>query len=188
MTWRSSADLPPADRRVASPHDNDARYANKRSLTWTGYKAHLTETCDAALPHLIIDVATTPATVQDVAVTAPIHHALAAKGVLPAVHLVDAGYVDADLLIASKADHDVDLLGPIRPDNSWQNKAGRGFDASAFRIDWENRKAVCPQGKTSVGWASGRDAWGNPRVHVTFHREACGTCPSRSLCTRAKTA
>ncbi len=31
--------------------------------------------------------------------TAPVHEALGAKDLLPEVHLVDAGYVDADLLM-----------------------------------------------------------------------------------------
>ena len=42
---RTAADLPPAGSRFDSPYDSDARYGNKRSVTWTGYKVHLTETC-----------------------------------------------------------------------------------------------------------------------------------------------
>lgn len=30
--------------RFDGPYDTDARFGNKRSLTWSGYKAHLTET------------------------------------------------------------------------------------------------------------------------------------------------
>lgn len=33
-----------------SPYDPDARFGNKRSTTWTGYKVHLTETCDTDAP------------------------------------------------------------------------------------------------------------------------------------------
>src|SRR5687768_14240592 len=45
--------------------------------------------------------------------TAPIHQALADKGLLPAAHLADAGYVDADLLISSHRDHEIDRRMPI---------------------------------------------------------------------------
>lgn len=53
LCWRSAADLPPAGKRFDSPYDTDARYGNKRSTTWTGYKVHITETCDANDVHLI---------------------------------------------------------------------------------------------------------------------------------------
>jgi len=39
--------LPPARSRITSPYDTDARWAAKgEDLFWTGFKVHLTETCD----------------------------------------------------------------------------------------------------------------------------------------------
>jgi transposase len=102
VRWRKAADLPPAGTRFDSPYDIDARYGNKRSTTWTGYKVHVTETCDADAPHLIVHVETTPAPITDSDMTAPIHQALADKGLAPSTHLADAGYVDAELLVASQ--------------------------------------------------------------------------------------
>jgi transposase len=52
-TWRTADDLPPPSVR---PHDREAHRGNKRSATWTGYKVHLTETCDDGLPYLIVHV------------------------------------------------------------------------------------------------------------------------------------
>jgi transposase len=187
VRWRKAADLPPAGTRFDSPYDTDARYGNKRSTTWTGYKVHLTETSDADTPHLITHVETTSAPVSDIDMTAPIHQALADKGLLPAAHLADAGYVDADLLISSHRDHEIDLVGPVRPDTSWQAKAGQGFDVPAFTIDWEARTVICPEGQTSFDWVPSRDSWGNDTLHIGFHRKTCAACPSRSLCTRSKT-
>lgn len=187
VRWRKAADLPPAGTRFDSPYDTDARYGNKRSTTWTGYKVHLTETSDADTPHLITHVETTSAPVSDIDMTAPIHQALADKGLLPAGHLADAGYVDADLLISSHRDHEIDLVGPVRPDTSWQAKAGQGFDVPAFTIDWEARTVICPEGQTSFDWVPSRDSWGNDTIHIGFHRKTCAACPSRSLCTRSKT-
>lgn len=54
VRWRKAADLPPVSTRFDSPYDTDARYGNKRSTTWTGYKVHVTETCDSDAPHLIV--------------------------------------------------------------------------------------------------------------------------------------
>ena len=45
---------------------------------------------------------TTVATVHEARCTAMIHQALLAKGLVPAEHLVDAAYVDAELLVGSR--------------------------------------------------------------------------------------
>jgi transposase len=186
VRWRKATDLPPAAARFDTPYDIDARYGNKRSTTWTGYKVHVTETCDADAPHFVVHVETTPAPVTDSEMTAPIHQALAGKDLAPLTHLTDAGYIDAELLVTSRAKHGIELLGPVRPDVSWQAKEGQGFDVSAFAIDWEARKVICPQGQTSVDWTPTRDNWGNDTIHIGFHRKTCAVCASRPLCTRAK--
>jgi transposase len=188
VTWRDRAELPPASLRFDSPYDPDARYGNKRSTTWNGYKAHFTETCDADCPHFVIHVETTPAPVSDVAMTAPVHEALRAKDLLPGTHLVDAGYVDADLLIDAQAAHGIELVGPVRPDTSWQAQAGQGYAVSAFAVDWEAKTVTCPQGHRSVDWVVSHDPWGTGTVHVSFAKATCRACPSRPLCTRAKAA
>jgi len=79
VRWRAAADLPPAGDRFDSPYDSDARYGNKRSTTWTGYKVHITETCEEGDVHLITNVETTHAHLSDVDQTEPIHEALATK-------------------------------------------------------------------------------------------------------------
>ncbi|WP_405684647.1 transposase [Streptomyces sp. NBC_00057] len=50
---REGKDLPPVHHRLCSPYDTDARYGIKRGSGWTGYKAHLTETCEPDAPHVI---------------------------------------------------------------------------------------------------------------------------------------
>ena len=76
-------------------------------------------------PNLITDVQTTAAGLCDVEMTAPVQDALAERGLPPETHLVDAGYVDAALLVSSRADHAIDLLGPVLPDSSWRARNGR---------------------------------------------------------------
>ena len=188
VSWRDRADLPPARTRIHSAYDTDASFGDKRTTTWIGYKAHFTETCDADAPHVITHVVTTPAPVPDTAVTAPLHAALAGKSLLPRTHFIDAGYVDADLLLDIGAEHEVELISPIRPDASWQAKAGQGYDISAFRIDWDAQVVTCPQGHKSINWLPGVDDWGTKRVQAVFADRVCRACPSRSLCTRAKVA
>jgi transposase len=185
--WRTAADLAPAGQRINSPYDPEATFGNKRSTTWVGYKAHVTETCEADQVHLITNVETTPAVAADVEQTAPIHAALAAKGLLPGDHLLDAGFVDVELLVGSRSEHGVRLVGPMRPDVSWQAQANTGFDLTHFTIDWEAGKVTCPEGKTSVLWKPGKDRWGNDVIHTEFARRECLACRSRPRCTRATT-
>jgi transposase len=187
VRWRKAGDLPPAGRRIDSPYDPEATFGNKRSTTWTGYKVHLTETCEDDEVHLITNVETTPAVTADVDQTAPIHTKLAANGLLPGDHFLDAGYVDVELLVDSRSEHGVRLVGPVRPDVSWQAQAEDGFDISRFVVDWEARQVTCPEGRTSVLWQPGRDRWGNEVIHAEFARRECPACRSRPRCTRART-
>jgi hypothetical protein len=73
VVWRDNDNAPPAGRYIGSPYDPDARYSVKRETRWTGYKVHLTETCDEERPNLITNVETTTAAVADDAVTERIH-------------------------------------------------------------------------------------------------------------------
>ena len=99
----------------------------QRTTNWTGYKVHLTESCDSDLPHLITNVETTPATTNDVEVTSTIHQSLAHKQLLPKKHLLDTGYVDAENLVTSADEYQVELVGRVLSDNSWQNKSQSSF-------------------------------------------------------------
>jgi transposase len=146
LRWRPAENLPPSSVMICSPYDAEARYSKKRSTEWTGYRVHLTETCDDDAPHLITDVHTTPAPVSDFDMLPTIQAALATRDVLPAEQIVDAGYVTADHLVASQKEHGVTLLGPVNPDASWQAKAQQGFDVASFVVDWDTQTVTCPNG------------------------------------------
>ena len=74
--------------------------------------------------------------VADGEATPLIHQSLGDKALLPGKHIVDTGYLDAELLVRSKQDYGVALLGPTRADYKWQARAATGFDAGSFRVDW----------------------------------------------------
>jgi hypothetical protein len=182
-----------APRLPASPYDLDARYSEKRGTGWTGYKAHLTETCSTsgeddpdtgrpAAPNLITHVATTAATVPDVAMTEPIHDSLDAKDLLPGEHVVDAGYTSADLLLTARA-RGVTLLGPLLADTSPQARAG-GYTTAAFTIDWDTHQVRCPQGATNTGWSPCTQR-GTEAIVVRFDAATCRACPAKPRCTTA---
>ena len=185
--------LPPGRARLVSPYDPDARYSEKHGRSWLGYKVHLSETCTEAAdddpatgrppaPNLLTGVATTEASVPDVAMTAPIHHTLAAADLTPAEHAVDAGYTSADLLLAARA-QGITLLGPLLADTSPQARTG-GYTAEAFTIDWNHQQVTCPQGATSVAWSPCRQR-GTDAIVVKFAAATCQACPAKNLCTRS---
>lgn len=91
LRLRQAKDLPPAGMRVDSSSDPEAHCGKKRSMTWTGYKVHLTEPCEPNTLHVSTHVETTEAAVSDVVMTTPIQQALAAHQLSPDEHVVDAG-------------------------------------------------------------------------------------------------
>ena len=186
VTWRTADDIPPPPRFIGSPYDLDARYARKRATAWLGYKVHVTETCDPGLPRLITDVQTLPAPTVDEDGLPLVHRALAQKGLLPAVHLADAGYMAARLLADSQRQYGVELVGPTRPNVQWQAKAGAGFAAEDFRVDWMAERATCPTGRASSSWTLAADGRKQGLVKIKFAKADCRPCPCRPLCTRAK--
>jgi len=180
--WRAARDLPPSAVVISSPYDPDARYSKKRETVWTGYKVHFTETCDDDLPSVVTDVATTAATTVDHAVTAAVQERLATRGLAPREHLVDTNYVTADHLVTSQTEHDCALLGPIHEDYSWQARAGEGFGAAQFTIEWERERAICPQGRASRIWKPTRDSAGHDIINIRFDYNDCRDCPTRQRC------
>ena len=178
-------EMPEAARRIESPYEVAARYSTKLSMSWVGYKVHLTESCDEGLPHLITGVHTTAATATDVKQLGAIQHRLATSGVLPAEQLADSSYACGSNLVWSHA-RQIDLIGPAYKDNTWQAKADEGFDVANFRVDWDNKTVSCPEGRKSVRWSQTRTARDRGMIHVDFAPEDCAACPSRPLCTRAK--
>ncbi|MBD2077244.1 IS1182 family transposase [Phormidium sp. FACHB-592] len=183
---RATKDSPPGALRIRSPQDLEARYSAKRSTEWTGYKVHLTESCDDFMPRLLTHVETTEATTADQEAIPRIHQALKAKERAPHQHIVDQGYTSAHLLVHSQQGFGIDLLSPVARNSGWQAKAKDGFDLAHFEIDWKRKVVRCPNHKRSHLWTPGKDSYGKPIIHIEFKRSVCLKCPMRSQCTRSK--
>ena len=186
LSWRESKDMPSPAALIASPYDPEARYSTKREVEWVGYKVHLTETCDPATPHLIVNVETTPATTPDDNMIETVHASLEPRGLLPAEHLVDKGYTDSQTLVESQRTYGVTLIGPVADDPSWQARAGTGFDKAQFLVDWDRQVVTCPMGKQSISWLPNTYPPKGMMWEVRFARKDCTPCPHRAQCTRAK--
>ena len=185
LRWRTEVEgYPSSALMVASPHDPDVHYAKKRQTTWIGYKVHLTEICESGQPNLITHVETTTAPVVDRAVLADVHAALKGKDLRPERHLVDAGYIDADGLVASARDHGITLVGPPPADNQWQARTEGAFAIEQFDLDWDRQIATCPAGQTSESWIPDTNG-GHDNVRIRFSLTHCKACLLKARCTRS---
>ena len=186
VRWRAADDIPSAAVFIGSPYDVDAHYARKGTTAWVGYKIHVTEACDDDAPRLVTHVETMAAPVVDAAALPLVHQALQRRDLLPAVQLVDSGYLDAPQIVAAHDDYAVALRGPARPDYQWQARAQNGFALTAFHLDWAGERATCPAGRTSISWRQRPDPAGRDLIWVKFSSKDCGPCPSRPRCCRAQ--
>jgi transposase len=118
--------------------------------------------------------------------TPVIHAALKDEPLLPREHGVDTGYLDAELLVSSRRDYGVDLVGPTRLDYHWQAQERTGFALEHFHIDWDRQQAVCPEGHTSNSWTPAVDRRTNRGIKIKFSGRDCRRCPSRESCTRSQ--
>lgn len=192
LRWRTAETeggpgLPPSSRAVVSPYDTSARYARHgHIISWKGFSAHLTETCAPDGPNVITDVATTAATTHDSKVLPGIHTRLSRRGLLPAEHLVDAGYTSLPHLEQATREHQVTVSGPLRSNPTRQRRRNEGFARDDFHIDYDRQQVTCPQGQVSQGWHGPyptSSPTAAPLIVARFAKSQCRPCPVRSRCT-----
>jgi transposase len=186
VRFKPNRELPPAAEGIESPYDGEARYRHKRDTSWTGYMVHVSETCEPTVPHLLTHVHTTPASVHEAQCTEPIQQALIEKDLAPGEHLVDAAYVSSELLVHSRDDQGIILRGPTRPSQGWQMQVQGAYTIEQFEIDFDKKQVRCPQGNMSAAWWEHGGGQGSRPIIVEFDKHACGACPVRPCCTRAK--
>ncbi len=185
VKWRDGP-RPPAKERLISPYETDARVGCKGNKTWLGYRTHLTETCEADLPEVIVQVQTTQAPLNDVEHLLPIQRDLLEAGLQPREHLVDGGYLDSEQMLAS-AQLGIAVHGPALSDQSWQARTPGGYTLQEFEVDWQQQTVRCPQGHQSQSWqvaSAGKQAGS---INVLFARATCEHCPVRAQCCRSLT-
>jgi hypothetical protein len=101
---------------------------------------------------------------------------LAQRDLLPAEHLVDAGYTSTALLVTSATRYGIDLVGPLPADTSWQTRADEGFDVQSFYIDWDTHTATCPHGKQRAYAERSRERAPPKTGHVRRSGGALAVC------------
>ena len=175
--------------RVQNPHDPDATYAVKgqgeKKKEHVGYKVQVAETVSEAIlapgeptRNFIAGIVTHPAYESDDAGEEKMEQEQAEMGIdKPLVKYVDGAYVSAEKLVQAQAEGR-ELIGPARPT---PQKDGR-FSATDFKVQVEERQAVCPAGKTSTQ-CSRLEEEKTGKVSYRFEWSTqCHDCPLRSQC------
>ena len=98
----------------------------------------------------------------------------------PEAMYADGGYVTESTLWQAES-ATMELLGPTRPD---PHKGP--YNADGFIVDVENRRAVCPQGKTSTQCSRIKDSYMGTEYYRLEWASQCDSCPVQKQCTRSK--
>lgn len=142
---------------VHNPHDPEAEWSakghGKRKKDWVGYKLQVAETVgeypqEEAQPteQFITAVVTQAATRSDEAGMEQVFEEQSQMGLdKPSELYVDGAYVSAQELAEAKAEG-WELMGPAQPSGPRK----KGFCTEAFRVDVEQRRAICPAGRQST--------------------------------------
>jgi transposase len=173
---------PPGEAKgdvITTPHDPEVRYGYKGGQGWVGYKLQVTETADER-PRFITDVEIVPAMRQDNQCLAAIQDRLVERQIPPGKQYVDQAYMSG-YHIADSLSKGIDLRGYVREGNLSKPE---GFRLRDFEIDIEQRRAICPAGKTQVKWARTNSSK-NLTAYIAWFGSQCGSCPhfGPGLCT-----
>ncbi|WP_329327304.1 IS1182 family transposase [Streptomyces mirabilis] len=192
LRWRTADEggLPPYSLAVVSPYDTTARYVRRwHIIRWKGFAAHLTETCASGSVNVITDVATTSAATNDAQSLPGIHTSLARRGLLPAEHLVDGGYISLVHLERAEREHQVTGSGPLPGNPTRQHRRNQGFDRDDFHHDFDRRQVTCPRGQVSQGWHGPyptSSPTAAPLIVARFTKGQCQPCPDCPRCTSSR--
>lgn len=78
------------------------------------------------------------------------------------------------------------MLGTSHLDRQWQSRHNPQFCAENFLIDWQQKKVVCPAGKTSSSWSDAKTETAKQVVKIKFSVKDCQVCSFRADCTKSK--
>lgn len=177
-------------RSIQNPYDPDAHFADKGKRQWVGYKVHVVETVDPsrlakvkgeAGENFITEIVTTEAAQDEMAGLAEaLKEEEGHRGIKPEALYADGGYVTERTLSEAEGSG-IELLGPTRPDPH-----PGPYNADAFVVDIETKRAICPLGNPSTQWSRIRDTYMGTEYYRIEWGSQCDRCPVQRQCTRSK--
>lgn len=175
--------------RVQNPHDPEATYAIKgqgrQKKEHVGFKVQVAESVSEAVlapgeptRNFITGMVVHPAHQSDELGAVKMEQEQARMGLeKPSVEYVDGAYISAQKLAQARAEGR-ELIGPAQPAPCTEGR----FCVADFKVQVEERKAVCPAGKTSTQ-CSRLEEEATGKVHYRFEFSThCHDCPLRAQC------
>lgn len=172
---------------VQNPHDPQAEWSakgqGKQKKEWVGYKVQVAETVPKEEGQIgfITSVLTQRATESDdPGLEASLEKQAEAGMESPNEMYVDGAYISARSIQQAK-EEGWKLMGPAQPSAS---RAGldKAYRIEAFDVSISERKAICPEGKTSTQCSElTQQESGKVTYRFEFGRH-CRDCPVRSVC------
>lgn len=167
-------DVATGAEHICSPHEPDARYANKGGKKWIGYKAQIAETIGAEYgqANFITHADVNDATAHDSKALTPFIEEQQEHGIAPMEIYGDTHY-NTSTNIESAALEGIELKGPVAQSTKPRSRANQGFE-----IDRDKMQAKCPANETSEKFTILNDG----KVKARFSRESCEACEFRADC------
>ena len=158
---------------ICSPHEDEARYANKGGKGWIGYKGQIAETISEGDVNFITHIELDEATDHDEAAIDRFVDDQKEKGILPSKVYGDTHYNTSDNIEKLEKDN-IELVGPVMPRSQKEvQEKNKGF-----RIDADNQAVTCPANKTSKRYSIRSQG----QVSATFSLDDCDNCPRKKIC------
>lgn len=184
--WKQSPKSKPGS--VQNPHEPEAQWCTKsttKDKVWTGYKVQVGETVEKEArvkgeptKNVLTTIITQPATGSDEAGMEEVLEQLEENKLgKPDRFYVDGAYVSgAELARAEKEGRE--LRGPAPPSGGRQE-----LTAEHFKVDLEDRKAICPAGHTSTNCSKLTEGkTGKISYRFEWNRKLCEGCPHAAKC------
>ena len=178
-TYPSLIEISTGKDHICSPHEPEARYANKGKKSWSGYKAQIAETISEECTDKDNSINfVTYADIQD----APEHDSKimsdysddqSSKLISPSEVYGDTHY-NSSANIENAASRGIKLKGPVspHPEKKTQEKN------QGFKIDQQGQKIICPAGNDSKKFAN----WKDGKAAASFDPKDCAPCERNSVC------
>jgi transposase len=167
--------------RIISPSDPEMRHGRKSASR--RFNGHKMDVMTHEASELVLGVEIRPGNAGDGEGAAPLlAQVQAIEGIEVDTLLGDMAYSDGDTRVAVE-DLGANLVAKVPP------VSNRGlFPKTDFVIDLEASTATCPAGVTTTDARPAKDHKGRPSLTFVFPMAACGPCPLRDRCTKAKHA
>jgi len=163
---------------ICSPHETEARFANKGGKSWIGYKAQIAETVtdkeNKSETNFITYAEVNEATDYDGNIVEDYITSQESIKTVPEEVYADTHYNNENN-IKNLLSKDIDLKGPVMPappENRTQEK-NRGF-----KINPSKEKVTCPAGDESIRFSYKSQG----HVSATFSKDSCQKCFRKNIC------